>query len=74
MPLLFRKERGKLASIRVKQLQNNYELQQVRREINNDVLVAYNDVVNLEKQIQNQQIAIQRQTQVLRADEQRFNI
>jgi len=74
MPLFFRKERGKLASIRVKQLQNNYEIQQVRREINNDVSVAYNDVVNLEKQIQSQQVAIQRQTQVLRADEQRFSI
>lgn len=74
MPLFFRKERGKLATIRVKQLQNNLELQQVRREINNDVVAAYNDVINLEKQIQSQQIAIERQTQVLRADEQRFSI
>lgn len=74
MPLLFRKERGKLETIRIKQLQNNLELQQVRREINNDVLAAYNDVANLEKQIQNQQIAIERQIQVLRADEQRFSI
>jgi outer membrane protein TolC len=74
MPLLFRKERGKLESIRIKQLQNNLELQQVRREINNDVVVAYNDVINLEKQIINQQLAVERQTQVLRADEQRFDI
>jgi outer membrane protein TolC len=74
MPLLFRKERGKLQTIRVKQLQNTLELQQVRREINNDVLAAYNDVSNLEKQIKNQQFAIERQTQVLRADEQRFSI
>ena len=74
MPLLFRKERGKLETIRIKQLQNNLELQQVRREINNDVLAAYNEVINLEKQIINQQLAIERQTQVLRADEQRFSI
>jgi outer membrane protein TolC len=74
MPLLFRKERGKLQTIRIKQLQNNLEIQQVRREINNDVVAAYNDVLNLEKQIQNQQVAIERQTQVLRADEQRFSI
>lgn len=74
MPLLFRKERGKLESIRIKQLQNNLELQQVRREINNDVLAAYNEVINLEKQIINQQLAVERQTQVLRADEQRFSI
>jgi outer membrane protein TolC len=74
MPLLFRKERGKLETIRIKQLQNNLELQQVRREINNDVVAAYNDVINLEKQIINQQLAVERQTQVLRADEQRFSI
>jgi outer membrane protein TolC len=74
MPLLFRKERGKLESIRIKQLQNNLELQQVRREINNDVVVAYNDVINLEKQIISQQLAVERQMQVLRADEQRFSI
>jgi outer membrane protein TolC len=74
MPLLFRKERGKLETIRIKQAQNNLELQQVRREINNDVQASYNEVLNLEKQIQNQQVAIERQAQVLRADEQRFAI
>lgn len=74
MPLLFRKERGKLETIRIKQAQNNLELQQIRREINNDVQASYNEVLNLEKQIQNQQVAIERQAQVLRADEQRFAI
>lgn len=74
MPLLFRKERGKLETIRIKQAQNNLELQQVRREINNDIQTAYNEVINLEKQIQSQQIAIERQAQVLQADEQRFAI
>ena len=74
MPLLFRKERGKLETVRIKQMQNNLELQQVRREINNDIQAAYIDVLNLEKQIQNQQVAVERQTQVLRADEQRFSI
>lgn len=74
LPLLFRKERGKLETIRVKQFQNTLELQQVRREINNDVQVAYNDVKNLEGQIIQQQLAVQRQAQVLRAEEQRFSI
>ncbi|WP_428662674.1 TolC family protein [Runella sp.] len=74
LPLLFRKERGKLETIRVKQFQNTLELQQLRREINNDVQAAYNDVKNLEGQIVQQQIAVQRQAQVLRAEEQRFSI
>lgn len=74
LPLLFRKERGKLETIRVKQFQNTLELQQLRREINNDVQAAYNDVKNLEGQIIQQQIAVQRQAQVLRAEEQRFSI
>jgi outer membrane protein TolC len=74
LPLLFRKERGKLEVIRVKQFQNTLELQQLRREINNDVQAAYNDVKNLEGQIIQQQIAVQRQAQVVRAEEQRFSI
>ncbi len=74
LPLLFRKERGKLATIRVKQFQNTLELQQLRREINIDVQTAYNDVKNLEGQIIQQQLAVQRQAQVLRAEEQRFGI
>lgn len=74
LPLLFRKERGKLEIIRVKQFQNTLEIQQLRREINNEVQAAYNDVKNLEGQIIQQQIAVQRQAQVLRAEEQRFSI
>ena len=74
MPLFFRKERGKLQSIKVKQLQNDLELRQLRREINNEVLMAYNDVKNLARQIQEQQVAVARQGQVLRAEEQRFAI
>ncbi|MFN8349719.1 MAG: TolC family protein [Spirosomataceae bacterium] len=74
MPLLFRKERGKLETVRIKQVQNNLELQQVRREVNNDVLTSYNEVMNLERQIRNQQTAVNRQLQVLRAEEQRFSI
>ncbi|TAF79681.1 MAG: TolC family protein [Runella slithyformis] len=74
MPLLFRKERGKLQQVQIKQLQNNFELKQLRREINNDVQASYNDVKNLERQIRDQQVAIERQQQVLRAEERRFSI
>ena len=74
MPLFFRKERGKLQQVQIKQLQNDFEMKQLRREINNDVLASYNDVKNLERQIKDQQIAVERQGQVLRAEERRFSI
>jgi outer membrane protein TolC len=74
MPLWFRKERGKLQQVQIKQRQNTFELQQLRREINNDVLASYNDVKNLERQMRDQQVAVQRQEQVLRAEERRFSI
>ena len=74
MPLFFRKERGKLQQVQIKQLQNDFEMKQLRREINNDVLASYNDVKNLERQIKDQQIAVERQGQVLKAEEGRFAI
>jgi len=74
MPLLFRKERGKLQQVQIKQLQNDFEMKQLRREINNDVLASYNDVKNLERQIRDQQMAVERQGQVLQAEESRFSI
>ncbi|MFN4144667.1 MAG: TolC family protein [Runella sp.] len=74
LPLLFRKERGKLQQVQIKQIQNNLEIKQIRREINNEVEASYNEVKNLEAQIREQQRAVERQIQVLRADEQRFAI
>lgn len=73
-PVFLRKERGKLQQIRIKQLNNNYEIQQIRRDINNDVSVAYNEVRTLERQILDQQKAIVNQTAVLKAEERRFEI
>jgi outer membrane protein TolC len=73
-PIFFRKERGKLQQIRIKQSQNNLELQQNRREISNQISASYNDVLNIEKQIRDQENAIQNQTLVLRAEERRFSI
>ncbi|MCU0445304.1 MAG: TolC family protein [Microscillaceae bacterium] len=54
-PLLLRKERGKLQQVRLKQVQNNFELMQTRREIQNAIQTSYNELKNLEQQIQLQQ-------------------
>jgi outer membrane protein len=58
-PLLLRKERGKLQQVRVKQVQNNFELMQTRREIQNAIQTSYNELKNLEQQIQLQQEMVQ---------------
>ena len=73
-PIFLRKERGKLQQIRIKQLNNNIEIQQVRREINNDIATAYNEVRTYERQIIDQENAIKSQTAVLKAEERRFEI
>lgn len=74
MPLFLRKERGKLQQVEVKQLQNSLEIKQIRREINNDITASYNDVKAFERQIREQQLAVERQTQLLRLEEMRFGI
>jgi outer membrane protein TolC len=58
-PLLLRKERGKLQQVRLKQVQNNFELMQTRREIQNAIQTSYNELKNLEQQIQLQQEMVQ---------------
>ncbi|WP_247234873.1 TolC family protein [Telluribacter sp. SYSU D00476] len=73
-PLLFRKERGKLQQIRIKQLQNDLELTQARREVNNEINVAYNEVKLLEDQILVQQRAVQNQELLLNAEVRKYNI
>jgi outer membrane protein TolC len=73
-PLFFRKERGKLQSVQIKQWQNELEIKQNQREIQNEIKIAYNDLKTLEEQLKNQQIAIERQSQVLKIEEKRFNV
>jgi outer membrane protein TolC len=51
-PLLIRKERGKLQQVRVKQSQANFELIQTRREVQNSIQAAYNELQMLRQQLQ----------------------
>lgn len=68
-PLFLRKERGKLSFTNIKIKQTEYELLQDRRDIVNDVYIAYNEMVNLGKLL-----ALQREmvnnTQLMRNGEQ----
>jgi outer membrane protein TolC len=73
-PLFLRKERGKLQLIRIKQLQNDLELQQASREISNEIRLAYNDIKNLEHQISTQLRVITGQEVLLRAELEKFSL
>jgi outer membrane protein TolC len=74
MPILLRKERGKLQSVRIKQLQTTFEKTMVGRELKITVESAYNEVVNLAKQIEFQIIANANQENLLAAERQKFLI
>ena len=74
MPILLRKERGKLQSVRIKQLQTTFEKNIIGRELKISVESAYNEVVNLAKQIEFQIIANANQEKLLAAERQKFLI
>lgn len=74
IPLLLRKERGKLSQVRIKQSQNNFELIQARREIQNSVLTAYNELRNLEQLIRLTQVMVDNYQILLDGERQRFTV
>ena len=71
-PLFLRKERGKLQQIRIKQLQNTLEQQQVQREITTEINAAFNDVKILEAQIRTQTRTVENQQTLLQAELRKF--
>lgn len=50
-PLFLRKERGKVAQVRIKENQTQFELSQKKREILNKIQAAYNELLNLQEQM-----------------------
>lgn len=74
MPLLLRKERGKLQQVRIKQQSTGFELNLTRREILNDVYSAYNEVKNYEKQLKIQTEATQNQEIMVRGEQRKFEV
>lgn len=73
-PLFLRKERGKLQQVRIKQLSTGFELDLAKREVINDIYAAYNEVKNLERQLNIQQQATQNQALLLQAEQRKFDI
>ena len=72
MPIFLRKERGKLQSVRVKQLQTNFERDIIGRELKINVESAYNEIVNLARQIELQIVANANQVKLLDVEKQKF--
>ncbi|AFK03245.1 putative outer membrane protein [Emticicia oligotrophica DSM 17448] len=72
MPLFLRKERGKLQSVRIKQLQTSFDKTIIERELRIAVESAYNEVQNLAKQIEQQLVANSNQAKLLEAEKQKF--
>ncbi len=72
MPIFLRKERGKLQSVRVKQLQTNFEKDIIGRELKINVESAYNEIVNLARQIELQIVANANQVKLLDVEKQKF--
>ena len=74
VPLFLRKERGKLQQVRIKQQSTSLDLNLTRREILNDVYVAYNEVRNYEKQLKIQEDATRNQEILVRAEQRKFDL
>lgn len=74
MPLFLRKERGKLQQVRIKQQSAGLDLNLARREIQNDIYAAYNEVRNFEKQLKIQDDATRNQEILVRAEQRKFDV
>lgn len=55
MPLLLRKERSKLQMVKIKQMQIDWELQQLRREVGNEIQASYNEILTYTGQLRQQE-------------------
>lgn len=70
--VFLRKERGKLQLTNYKLQQSQFQLQQGKREIDNRILIAYNQLQTAEKMIEIQQRLVQNASLLRNAEEMRF--
>lgn len=70
--VFLRKERGKLQLTNYKIQQSQFQLQQGKREIENRILIAYNQLVTAEQMINIQQRLVQNASLLRNAEEMRF--
>ena len=74
MPVLLRKERGKLQSVRIKQKELNFEKITVQRELNTNNETIFNEINNLGQQIQQQLSINLNQERLLEAEKNKFSM
>ncbi len=74
MPVLLRKERGKLQSVRIKQKELNFEKITVQRELNTNIETIFNEINNLGQQIQQQLSINLNQERLLEAEKNKFSM
>lgn len=73
-PLFLRAERGKLREVKVKQQENNFELQQFDREIRNNIITSYNDLSAYAAQLSVQRKSIENQQILVNGENQKFSL
>jgi outer membrane protein TolC len=73
-PLLLRAERGKLNEVKAKQLAIRYDAAQTGREINTNILNAFNELVAYESQIAIQTTSIENQQVLLTGELAKFDL
>lgn len=69
-PLFLRQERGKLGMTKIKLRQTRLDFLQTNREINNQILASYNELITLKEQLRDQE-KLTTQASALRDGEQR---
>jgi outer membrane protein TolC len=74
LPLFLRAERGRVKQINIQQKQVGYDLQQTGREIQNNVLTAYNDLKTYETQLRIQAQSVLNQRLLLTGETQKFEL
>lgn len=74
MPLLLRKERGKLEQVRIKQLQNELDKRQLSREIITSVNQNFNELTTFKNLLKIQLAALENQDMLVKAEQEKFRI
>ncbi|WP_053058461.1 TolC family protein [Pedobacter sp. BMA] len=73
-PLFLRSERGKLREVKIKQLENDLDLQQSGRTIRNGVMAAYNDLNAYSAQLTVQIKSVENQQKLVTGENQKFSL
>lgn len=74
LPLFLRAERGRIKQVNIQQRQLDFDLQQTGREIQNNVLTAYNDLKAYQSQMQIQAQSVVNQQVLLKGEMQKFDL